>query len=319
MINKKKKTQPADDIAAWLENSIREFCRDSPENSMRNEENERAFDEPLVGFSKGEDPLYEELKKDIGSPFMIPVEIFRKAFPDSPASADELTVISWILPQTKATKIDNRKETFYPSERWIRAKHYGGAFGASLSSHVAEALIRAGHDVVIPAKTPFFTVEQSLKYGLASTWSERHAAYVSGLGTFGLCDGLITPRGKAMLCGSVIARIRVPPTPRPYTDHHAYCLYFARGTCGLCIKRCPVQAISEQGHDKTLCMKHCFGVTQQYARTTFGIDEYGCGLCQTGVPCESINPVKHPRNTRNSRYTPEKIATTTPAVPRDDT
>jgi hypothetical protein len=29
-----------------------------------------------------------------------------------------------------------------------------------------------------------------------------------------------------------------------------------------------------------------------------GIDEYGCGLCQTGVPCESINPVKHPGDTR---------------------
>lgn len=298
MIDKTMKIQPAGDVAAWLENSIHEFCRDSPENSMRNEENERAFDEPLVGFSNGEDPLYDELKKDIGSPFMIPVEIFRETFPDSPACADELTVISWILPQTKATKADNRKETFYPSERWIRAKHYGGVFDTDLSSYVAELLKRAGHDAVIPAKAPFFRVDNSSKYGFASTWSERHAAYVSGLGTFGLCDGLITSRGKAMLCGSVIVRIRVPPTPRPYTDHNAYCLYFARGTCGLCIKRCPVQAISEQGHDKTLCMKHCFGVTQPYARTTFGIDDYGCGLCQTGVPCESIHPVKHPKDTR---------------------
>ena len=114
MIDKKKKTQPDGNVAAWLENTIKEFCRNSPENSMKNEENERAFDEPLVGFSNGADPLYEELKKDIGSPFMTPVEIFREAFPDSPASADELTVISFILPQTKATKADNRKGDFLP-------------------------------------------------------------------------------------------------------------------------------------------------------------------------------------------------------------
>ena len=49
------------------------------------------------------------------------------------------------------------------------------------------------------------------RFGFASTWSERHAAYASGLGTFGLSDGLITPRGQAMRCGSVVARIAVPP------------------------------------------------------------------------------------------------------------
>ena len=46
-------------------------------------------------------------------------------------------------------------------------------------------------------------MKMSEKYGMASCWSERHAAFVSGLGTFGLCDGLITPVGKAMRCGSV--------------------------------------------------------------------------------------------------------------------
>jgi len=82
-------------------------------------------------------------------------------------------------------------------------------------------------------------MSQSERYGFASAWSERHVAYASGLGTFGLCDGLITPKGKAMRCGSVAAQIQVPPTPRPYQDHHAYCLHFSQGSCGLCITRCP--------------------------------------------------------------------------------
>jgi hypothetical protein len=44
-------------------------------------------------------------------------------------------------------------------------------------------------------------------------------AYAAGLGTFGLCDGLITARGKAMRTGSVVARLEIDASPRPYDDH----------------------------------------------------------------------------------------------------
>lgn len=292
MIGNNQKTKPGDGMSALIENTVREFCISSADNNMMNGNDERAVDEPLVGFSNGADPLYKELQNDIGPPFMTPVEIFEKSFPDTRTQADELTVISVILPKTRPTKEDNRKETTYPSERWVRSKHFGGEFAKKLCEHLARTLEDAGYETIAPAYTPFFSISMSKKYGLASTWSERHAAYVSGLGTFGLCDGLITEKGKAMQCCSVIVRVAITPTPRPYTDHHAYCLFYARGTCGLCIKRCPANAITERGHDKELCAKHCFGVTQPYARSHFGIDDYGCGLCQTGVPCESRNPVR---------------------------
>jgi epoxyqueuosine reductase len=293
MIRKDQKTRPASELSGWVENMIKEFCGSSPDNSMKNEMNEPAVDEPVIGFSNGGDPLYVELQKDIGPPYMTPIEIFEKSFPGTDARANELTVISCILPKTRLTKEDNRKETAFPSERWIRSKHFGGAFGSKLSAYLVETLKNAGYEAVAPVLTPFYSIGMSKKYGLAASWSERHAAYVSGLGTFGLCDGLITERGKAMQCFSIIARIPIPATERPYTDHNAYCLFHARGTCGLCIKRCPAGAISERGHDKERCREYCFGVGQPYARSHYGIDEYGCGLCQTGVPCESRNPVRH--------------------------
>lgn len=280
------------DPAMWLADTIREFCLTSPENSMHNGKDERAFDDPLVGFSNGSDPLYEFLKNDIGTPFMTPVEIFERSFPGREVRAEELTVISWILPQTRLTKNDNRRETTLPSERWARAKHYGDAFQKQLMAHVTDTLEKAGVLSVAPSLAPLWTLGVSERYGFASSWSERHAAYVSGLGTFGLCDGLITPVGKAMRCGSVIAQIVIPPTPRPYIDHHAWCLYYASGTCGLCIERCPAAALSERGHDKVRCMEYVFGVTKPYVRDRFGIEDHGCGLCQTGVPCESKNPVR---------------------------
>ena len=139
MTCKTHKTQQIDDPAAWIEKTILEFCRTSPENTLKNVQNDRAFEDPLVGFANGEDPLFEDLKKDIGPPFMTPIEIFRTSFPETDARADELTVISWVLPKTRLTKNDNSKETTYPSERWSRTKHFGGEFNISLLVHVGRS------------------------------------------------------------------------------------------------------------------------------------------------------------------------------------
>ena len=155
-----------------------------------------------------------------------------------------------------------------------------------------ECLSKSGFQAVAPLLSPLYKMQMSEKYGFASTWYERHAAYASGLGTFGLCDGLITPKDKALRVGSVVARIQLPVTTRPYDNHHAYCLFCAKGTCGDCAARCPAGAITkEEGHDKKLCMTH-LGTTANYVSSTFGFKGYGCGLCQTNVPCESQIPVK---------------------------
>ena len=219
--------QPVD--ADWIRETITKFIETSKENTLQNETNEKAFGSPLVGFSKGDDPLYEEYKDHVGPFFMTPWEVFAVTFMDMNIRAEALTVISWILPQTEATKADNRKEDFYPSERWARARIFGEEVNVKLRKHLVRSLKDKGYRSVAPLLIPQFSTRISPKYGFASTWSERHAAYASGLGTFGLCDGLITPVGKAMRTGSVVAEIDIPPTPRPYKSHQEYCLFFTKG------------------------------------------------------------------------------------------
>jgi epoxyqueuosine reductase QueG len=252
---------------------------------------EPAWDEPLVGFSRGDDPLYAWFKEDIGPFYLTPQEIFAAAFPDAGAQPDELSVISWVLPQTERTRRDNAREQALPAERWARTRTAGEEFNLKLRDQVAAFLGQEGCQAVAPMRSPLFRQETSARYGLASTWSERHGAYVSGLGTFGLCDGLITARGKAMRCGTVIARIVLPPTERPYSDHHAYCLFFFNGSCGKCIKRCPAGAITRKGHDKPKCHAYIREVAIPATQSRFGFEANACGLCQTGVPCEAGIPV----------------------------
>lgn len=292
--------QPA---SVWIESIIKDFIGLSPENTLKNRDNDRAFGPPLVGFSRGHDPLYELYRDHVGPFYLTPWEIFTVTFRDFDLRPEELTVISWILPQTKATKADNRKEDLYPSERWARARIFGEEVNEKLRKHVVAVLDSEGYQAVAPSLTPQFSIRISPKYGLASTWSERHAAYASGLGTFGLCDGLITPVGKAMRTGSVVARIQVPHTPRPYKDHHEYCLFFTRGICKKCISRCPAGAITEAGKDKPTCYNHLFPVTRDYVTAQYGFDGYGCGLCQTGVPCESKIPAEEEVESDNSDKT----------------
>jgi ferredoxin len=274
----------------WIETIIKDFIDHSPENTLKNEHNDKAFETPLVGFSRGDEPLYKAYKDHVGPFSLTPWEIFALTFRVLDLKPEELTVISWILPHAEATKADNRKQEFYPSERWARGRIFGEEVNEKLRKHVLASLKSEGIQAVAPTLTPQFSVRISPRYGFASTWSERHAAYAAGLGTFGLCDGLITPVGKAMRTGSVVARIQVTPTPRPYKSHQEYCLFLAKGVCGRCMSRCPVGAITQAGHDKVKCVKHLFPVTSDYVKKHFGFEGYGCGFCQTGVPCESGIP-----------------------------
>ncbi len=273
----------------WIAGLIGDFCA-GPANTLQDPTGERAWDAPLIGFARGDDPLWQQYKEVVGPDHWTPAEIFAITFPGVTFVPGDLTVICWILPQTERTKADNRVETTFPAERWARSRIFGEAFNSLLRQHVADTLRDLGCEAVAPHLSPAWTRKDSERYVFSSTWSERHAAYAAGLGTFGLCDGLITPVGKAMRVGSVVARIAVPPTPRPYTDHRAYCSFFADGSCGECIGRCPVGAITQAGHDKLKCSAHVSSTTT-FVRERYGFEGYGCGLCQTGVPCESGIPV----------------------------
>ena len=270
--------------------AINEFLS-SPHNSLQTVSGEKAWEEALIGFSSGSDPLYQQLKSDIGSFYWTPIEIFSLTFPGISALPEDLTVISWVLPQTAATRGDQRRHKKYPAERWSRSRNFGEETNLNLARHVADILGHEGHPAVAPVLSPSWGWQTSEGYGFASNWSERHAAFVSGLGTFGLCDGLITEKGKAMRCGSLVAKIAIPPTPRKYNHHHDYCLFYANGKCRKCISRCPAGAITERGHDKDVCKKYLFEIAAEYAKSNYGFNSYGCGFCQTAVPCEAGIPV----------------------------
>jgi epoxyqueuosine reductase len=272
-----------------IREEIRRFVLESPDNRFPDSD-QPYFDEPSIGFAVADDPLFGNYKEIIGEFHMTPSEIMKSCYGDRVGVAN--TVICWILPITGKTREQNRRQDKIPSREWSLTRAYGEHFNTLLRMHVVEMIRFVGAQAVAPLLSGMWRPVKDERSGLASTWSERHAAYAAGLGTFSLSDGFITGRGIAHRCGSVITDIEIPPTARKMDDPWGNCLYFHDGSCGACIGRCPAGAISREGHDKEKCQAYVYGELRSTVGELYGVMETGCGLCQTRVPCEWRVPAR---------------------------
>jgi epoxyqueuosine reductase len=268
----------------FIERAIVQFTQKSPAN-RRKEGRGNYWGRPLVGFASGEDPLFKAYKKIIGKFHHTPQDIFSLTFGNK-KKTQPLSVISWILPHVEDIRESNRKETKVPSRLWAHARDFGEQFNVKLRKHIVSLLEKKGYKAVAPMISPHWKRLRSPRVGLASTWSERHAAYASGLGTFGLSDGFITAKGKAIRVGSVVTNLPLKPSAKKYPHHRANCLYFSNRTCKVCAARCPAGAITAKGHDKDKCEEYSYRTIGPLKRAEYGVKITGCGLCQTKVPCE---------------------------------
>jgi len=282
----------------FIEEAIRNFVRTDPLNRLKAFGGEPIFDQPLVGFADGDDPLFDEYKKVVHELHLSPREMLTlhltETLKDEAPQPVDVSVISFVLPINRETLRVNAKEKEGPSLRWNHTRWRGQDFITGLSTYLVSLLEAMGVHALAPEISPYFKILQ-ISDGFTSNWSQRHIAYAAGLGTFSLNEGFITSKGLAMRCGSVVAGIKLKPSIKPYEHHLANCLFHTAGKCGKCIHRCPGGAISEKGHDKLKCFEVLFVRQKPWAEGAYGsgyIGSYaGCGLCQTGVPCESRIPV----------------------------
>ena len=290
-----------EESARSLIREMREFVRSSPDNVMPGQEEEmNIFYRPIVKFADGDDPLFKQYKKIIASEHMTPREVLAlgtgKARSELPA---KISVISWILPVHEKTRKTNRKETVLPSRLWSHTRWFGEKLNNALRRHIADYLTEAGYMAVAPASSSLLKMASN-ENGPYSNWSERHIAFAAGQGTFSLSDGFISEKGIAHRCGSVVTDMPLPVTKRTAQSPYENCLFYFDGSCGKCIARCPAGAISEKGHDKIKCSRYLeeigyFKVSQS-GEYDLEASIAGCGLCQTGVPCEHAVPGRIRRN-----------------------
>ena len=150
----------------WITDLIRGFITTSSTNTIGNENEDPAWDDALVGFASGADPIWQQYKEYIGAFHWTPWEVFNQHCSEESACAEELTVVSWVLPQREFVRHSNRGAKKYPSEEWARIRVYGEKFNVGLRRFVAESLQRLGHAAVAPMLVPNWTIVNSERFFL---------------------------------------------------------------------------------------------------------------------------------------------------------
>lgn len=258
-------------------NYVSESMALTPENVGK-----RLYDDPIIAIGSADDPMWEDMKapQAVGTLFRTPKEWLPQG----------RCVVSYFAPFSDFVVEGNKKDRVEVGNGWLYARVEGQAFLTEINHFLEQWFESQGVKALSPYASEEFKyvfeagscddiADKSLSF--TSNWSERHVAFICGLGTFGLSKGLITRRGVAGRFGSVIVDAPLEVTPRPYTEIYEYCTM-----CGACM-RCPGEAITlAEGKSHTLCSAYVNTMRVKYA------PRFGCGKCQVNVPCERGIPKK---------------------------
>jgi len=223
---------------------------------------------PLVACADARDPLFEGLRQTAHPGHLLPSDLL----------AGARTVVAYFLPFSRRVISSNREGTFQ-SELWARVYLETNELISSINERLSIILDGCGYRSATVAPTHTFDATT-----LLSPWSHRHAAYIAGLGTFGLNRMLITQTGCCGRLGSLVTDAVVPAGTRPSLE---FCSFRRDGSCGVCIQRCPSNALSAEGFDRHACYQTL--LANERHRAYLGRAD-ACGKCACGLPCSQERP-----------------------------
>lgn len=236
----------------------------------------RIWQEPIFGVASAEDELFKAL--------LDPAVVHPDAKLPTDYMPDAKSVISFFLPFTDKIKEENARAGKDPSPFWFNGSDLGQKLLLETSEYICSLLRAEGYEAIIPS------LDKSFKRPgpMVTCWSERHTAYICGLGTFGMSRGLITEKGVAGRFGSVITNAPIEPTGRKYSSPFEYCI-----RCGACQENCPGGVIDvskgfADAKDNAACTKFLsqFCAPYQSEKAHY----HCCGKCQVNVPCANGIP-----------------------------
>ena len=236
----------------------------------------RFFKTPLVAFGSAADEGFLKLKEPgvIGPHHYLPTEWLPGA----------KTVISIFIPFTQRVIESNTVDKIVPSKEWRYARVDGQAHLLATGAIVRDALNEAGYKAIIPQ----IEADYWGKVGddgddsrplYSTNWAERHVAFVTGLGTFGLGTNFISKAGTCGRLVSIITDWETPPDEKDYVGIYDYC-----SQCKACFRACPADALFDGGKTVKKCSEFIRKMTSDATPP-----RVGCGKCMAGMPCQTSN------------------------------
>ena len=262
----------ADDLRRLLEKNVTSHAKASEEPAI--------WREPLLAAAKV-DHRFDILPRIAAADHFLPQDLLASA----------KSVVVFFVPFAKALAVENHKgET--PCRNWGLAYEATNRVINATCEQIQQLLARKGYAAELTPVTHNFDPVK-----IVSRWSHKHLGYIAGLGRFGVNAQLITPAGCAGRMGSLVTDAALEDSP--LVREQELCLHKNGFQCLMCVKRCPVKAVSEAGIDRKRCWERLKSNRLNLVQLA---DLDGatliCGKCQVLVPCSLKAPKKQPPSNR---------------------
>lgn len=237
------------DIKQKIENAVMMTAADY----MKDNELSHMFSDPIIGYAQANDPLFLTFSEKNWT--LHPKEIYR------PGN----TVVVHFLPFS-AEIVESNRNNMEISKEWTAAYEAAIFFSALLNSSIKDTLESLGRLASLTSLPGDWNEKRN-----APDWSHKLAAYVAGMGEFGIAGSFITSVGSAGRLGSIITELKIEPSKVwPKRNDHdlesiandiqkSY-LFLNRNNDPIKdekIFKCPAKAISSEGVDLAKCRDFC--------------------------------------------------------------
>lgn len=241
-----------------MKENIRGFIETYVQAYSQRVEINTTYRTPVIAYAAANDPLFQKLQNH-----RQPEDLL----------AGAKTVIAYFIPFDEKIVMSNRKKG-KSSLGWVHAYIETNLLIESLGKALRNELGKDKVSSFAPPPTHNYDPKT-----LTSEWSHKHVAYISGLGTFGVHQMLITAAGAGGRIGSTIIDRELDPTPRPA---HELCLYKRDGSCLECVAMCTFGALKKDSFDRYLCRDICSTNAERFKKVG---PATVCGKCVSAVKC----------------------------------
>ena len=226
--------------------------------------------DPIIEVLPAELPEILALKEIISSTHFLPGDILPGA----------KSIVCFFIP-FQENIIQSNLNGIMASEEWALAYVRTNDLIKSINDNIEALMIKNGYKAGKIKATHNFDVNK-----LISNWSHRHIACIAGIGTFGMNNMLITKNGCCGRIGSLILNYQFDDY-KPVKKTNEKCLKKLNGSCGICQKKCVVNAYENNSFNRHKCYEHCKKNAEYHKK--IGLVDI-CGKCLVGLPCSMKEP-----------------------------
>lgn len=245
---------------------LAEFIRETIFHEVNHNSFLTAYRDPLIGFVAANDPRFACLSEWTAYDHLMPDDLL----------PDARSVVSFFLPFVPEIAHANMQEKERVAREWGVAYQDTNALIGQINSRLIKLLGNYGIRAAAEPATGNFDESE-----LRSHWSHKSIAVLSGIGSFGLHQLVITDAGCAGRFGSLVIDAELPVEKPKFIER---CEYLLLGTCLDCVLGCPVNAITEDDpFDRRACWQQCLKNAHDFL--DLGDEVKVCGKCAVVGPC----------------------------------